>query len=734
MHIKRLLSGSLAALMVASSFNVPVVRAAEDEPTEVVEEAKVDTSGDDDVIVDDVPEVETEKTTEVSEPEEITGLVEETGDESANEEALVVEEDAEEQKVVKAANKLSVTFEVQTLDGVTLPEAPSATELDITEAGTINVPMPTFDAVTGASFDGWYAGETKLELNEGNYSQSITADDETDGKAVTYTAKFKKWSRKVTFNKNTTDTNVTGVPADLDVEYGTDASTILSGKNPTGSPEEKTFLGWGSSADATEPVNPSTLLPDSEEATQIELFAIWKENTSEAIDITGNTFTYSITTDDDKALTYTGSAITPKVVVKNGDDVVGSSNYEVKYFANSDCSGEEATLKDAGTYYAKITAKGTAYTGEKKGVEVKVAKLSLTKGDIKLVAPMGDNTGNEIDGFNLFYDDETKSAEGTNPATVKGVTTKKVIPMVSVIDSEDNVVPITDEQKSFANNNVVSTATTKASVTITFTAEQLKNYQIGDSETATTLTKEFTIKDGKEDVFIDAASENTKATISNTDSKAGKAVKYGKIWHKKVEDDIPAVALNTIQLKIAKTSEAYLPNGDIGDFFDSIKDTNGKDITGQFDFDKELTEDGAKLILTAKEDSNLYEGSYEYSYKFVDEECTEHTWVRKVIPATFEADGAWWYECSACGERATADDRDEIKKQLGLDELTVVSGTIAKLDATKISFWIHNNPDQLHNYSDGFNFNVENGQVNGTALKDFKVNDYGRLFHYQTLS
>ena len=53
MHIKRLLSGSLAALMVASSFNVPVVRAAEDEPTEVVEEAKVDTLGDDDVIVDD---------------------------------------------------------------------------------------------------------------------------------------------------------------------------------------------------------------------------------------------------------------------------------------------------------------------------------------------------------------------------------------------------------------------------------------------------------------------------------------------------------------------------------------------------------------------------------------------------------------------------------------------------------------------------------------------------------
>ena len=90
MHIKRLLSGSLAALMVASSFNVPVVRAAEDEPTKVVEEAKVDTSGDDDDIVDGVSEVETEKTTEVSEPEE-TPVVEEPAVEAASEEVAPVE-------------------------------------------------------------------------------------------------------------------------------------------------------------------------------------------------------------------------------------------------------------------------------------------------------------------------------------------------------------------------------------------------------------------------------------------------------------------------------------------------------------------------------------------------------------------------------------------------------------------------------------------------------------------
>ena len=253
----------------------------------------------------------------------------------------------------------------------------------------------------------------------------------------------------------------------------------------------------------------------------------------------------------------------------------------------------------------------------------------------------------------------------------------------------------------------------------------LKNYKVDDSETATTLTKEFTIKDGKEDVFEDEVSENTKATISNTDSKAGKAVAYGKIYGKKLESEIAPVALNTIQLKIAKTSEAYLPNGNIGDFLDPIKDTNGKDITDQFDFDKELTEDGAKLILTAKEDSNLYEGSYAYSYKFVDEECTEHTWVRKVIPATFEANGAWWYECSACGERAKASNLDEINEQTGKTE-TVVSGTIEKLIASNISFWIHNNPDELNTTNPNYNFHVVNGEVNGTALKDFKVNDYGK--------
>ena len=170
------------------------------------------------------------------------------------------------------------------------------------------------------------------------------------------------------------------------------------------------------------------------------------------------------------------------------------------------------------------------------------------------------------------------------------------------------------------------------------------------------------------------------------------------------------------------------------DFLEPIKDTNGKniDIAGQFDFDKELTKEGAKLTLTAKEDSNLYEGSYEYSYKF-EEECTEHTWVRKVIPATFEADGYAWYECSVCGERAK--DQESIK----VGDKTVLkenfNETIPKLEASTISFWIHNNPDARENKSNSYNFEVVNGEVvekvdnvvvKTTPLKDFEVNDYAK--------
>ncbi|WP_458458712.1 InlB B-repeat-containing protein, partial [Pseudobutyrivibrio sp.] len=494
MHIKRLLSGSLAALMVASSFNVPVVRAAEDEPTEVVEEAKVDTSGDDDVIVDDVPEVETEETTEVSEPEEVTGLVEETSDEGTTEETLVVEEETKEQEVVKGeatgfaegakaivafAEDTDATFPTIDAEGIAIADSKfaiaPATKTGYTFTG-YTVSCDDSD-VTGV-YDAGYV--TLTDANSTRDAQLSTVN-------VTLTAQWSEWTRPVTYDLNyeTTDSAPTGKI----INWSDTVAEVGPATAPTR--EGYTLGGWSTSNSATNGMAGNEIVTAADQESVV-LYAIWTENTSEAIDITGNTFTYSFSATDGEALTYTGKNISPKVVVKNGDDVVDSSNYEVKYFADSDCSGDEATLKNAGTYYAKITAKGTAYTGEKKGVEVKVARLPLTKSDIKLTAPMGSNTGNEIDGFNLFYDEETKSAEGTNPATVKGVTTKKVIPMVSVIDSEDNEVTITDEQKSFANNNVVSTATTKASVTITFTAEQLKNYQIGDSETATTLTKEFT--------------------------------------------------------------------------------------------------------------------------------------------------------------------------------------------------------------------------------------------------
>ncbi|MBE5918970.1 MAG: hypothetical protein E7272_03915, partial [Pseudobutyrivibrio ruminis] len=702
-------------------------------PTEVVEEAKVDTSGDDDVIVDDVPEEETEETTEVSEPEEITGLVEETGDESANEEALVVEEDAEEQKVVKAIaedDDLTVNVTVN-LDGGTIGES-ADTSIAITASGKMGSGDTDVSYATelteglaglvksGYTMKGVYlsSDSDKNLIATEDQKEKFLASDESTSKDVALTVLWAP--NKVNFTYVAGDG--TGDMAAGEVTYeGTKKFPTCSFTAPSGKEFDKWEVdGVKYAAGDTIPEEWFTGTGASDAGINKTLTATWKA-VELKVEFAG------LTAEEDgkfyKDYVY-NTDLEPAVKVSYGStEYTKDVDYTVAY-RKSGAAEDVTHIKEAGTYTVTVAPKAGGTMPE--GTTAKTLELTIRPAKINTVSL-------DAESYKLYYYTKAEvEASTASPKPVRGVTAHEVKPTITFPGTAETLTPRgttasadDDYTVEYANNDKVG----EASVKLTLVNPNYV-FVVGEGETATTadsITKEFSIDEGTETGYNVEPSENTKATISNTESKPGKAVKYGKICGKKVEEDIPAIALNTIQLKIAKTSEAYLPNGKMEDFLEPFKDTKGNaDVIAEFDFDKELTAEGAKLTLTAKEDSNLYEGSYEYSYKFVDEECTEHTWVRKVIPATFEADGAWWYECSACGERATADDRDEIKKQLGLDELTVVSGTIAKLDATKISFWIHNNPDQLHNYSDGFNFNVENGQVNGTALKDFKVNDYGK--------
>lgn len=742
MHIKRLLSGSLAALMVASSFNVPVVNAAAiDEPTEVVEEAN-DALGDDDIIVDDASEEGTEETTEVSEPEEITGLVEETGDESANEETLVVEEDAEEQKVVKVEAETPLTVNVTVnFDGGTIGESTDTSKV-ITVPGTMGTGATDVSYATeltaglaglvkpGYTMKGVYLTSDlgKTLINEDDQKVQFTSEDEEATKDVALTVLWNP--NKVKFTYAAGDGG-TGTMTESEVAYdGTKKFPTCSFTASSGKEFDKWQVdGVTYAAGDAIPEEWFTGTGASDEGIDKTLTATWKA-VELKVEFAG------LTAEEDgkfyKDYVY-NTNLEPTVKVSYGSTEYSvTDDYTVAY-RKSGATADVDHIREAGTYTVTVTP--TAEGGMPTGTTAKTLELTIRPAKLNVLL--------DATSYNLYYYTKEQVEDSTaSPKPVRGVTAHEVKPTITFSGTAETLTPrgktASDEDDytvEYANNDKVG----KASVKLTLVNPNYV-FAVGEGETATTadsLTKEFSIDDGTEaatDGYFEEPSENTKATISNTESKPGKAVKYGKTYGKKVEDDIPAVALNTIQLKIAKTSEAYLPNGNIGAFLDPIKDTNGKDITSEFDFDKELTADGAKLILTANEDSNLYEGSYEYSYKFVDEECTEHTWVRKVIPATFEADGAWWYECSACGERADASDLDAIKEQTGKNE-TKVSGTIDKLDATKISFWIHNNPDARENKSNSYNFEVVNGEVvekvdnvvvKTTPLKDFEVNDYAK--------
>jgi len=278
MHIKRLLSGSLAALMVASSFNVPVVRAAEDEPTEVVEEAKVDTSGDDDVIVDDVPEVETEKTTEVSEPEE-TPVVEEPAVEAASEETTpeVVVEEAGEQEVVGAETDINVAITFDTKDGGTATGG-SSTVTKAADATSIEVTLPTGGVEkTGYTLTGWTTeenGTTPLEVtNENKVEIGVEANAET----ATLYAIWAENQVTVTYDGNNAATGSTGST----VAKYTGSTKFAS--NGFTAPEGKEFAGWAENKSEADPekiytdVAPIPTAWMTSDAAEKTVYAIWKD-------------------------------------------------------------------------------------------------------------------------------------------------------------------------------------------------------------------------------------------------------------------------------------------------------------------------------------------------------------------------------------------------------------------------------------------------------------------------
>ncbi|MBQ6464427.1 MAG: InlB B-repeat-containing protein [Pseudobutyrivibrio sp.] len=682
MHIKRLLSGSLAALMVASSFNVPVVRAAEDEPTEVVEEAKVDTSGDDDVIVDDVPEKETEKTTEVSEPEE-TPVVEEPAAEPSAEAASEESQEGEEDNV-NLDNLLRASL-LRTQNNNLLGDPASKTSLadatvtlsENTKAYTGSNIEPTVSKVevgdpatevTATDYDVeyWTTADTPAKvdqiINVGTYTVKVVAKSASENYEGTATAEFTVTGYTVTFDAGAGEGNIASV---------NNIGGVYTLPQPTGltAPTGTEFAGWS--------VAIGYGTPEVKQA-------------GEEIDVTGTT-TVTATWDTikpdianlDIKLSLEGDSTNKRITSapfnKNGVNVEVSSfsgapagsgitvdDFQVTYYqypAQSDSSKEPVIVEggkmtNIGAYIVRVTPKTASVAkfkaGSQKDIGFTIIPLELKDSDFTL-ATAGGNFGYENGKYVLKYNDTDEDDDNVDNS---GTIAYAVEPKVTI----DGLTENTDFTVTYKNNDKVGTAT--ATITLKNT---VKNY-VGPNGSST-IEKTFEIIDDDGDI---ASPVITKAKVSNSSQTEG-SIKYKNSTTSKVITKV-IPKMDPSKTTVGNTEDLTESNVDTATI-DGLFDANGKKLqkldtsTGKLvdledgDYTVSAVANGSEGVVTVtfKASSNLYEGSYDFKYTFVAD-CTEHSWHKVItkVPDFAGNDGEYEYRCDKCKKVASSNDRIKV--------------------------------------------------------------------------
>lgn len=589
------------------------------------------------------------------------------------------------------------------------------------------------EAVTGWTRDGYtLAGFAE---DEDATSATITNGKVTASTAKTYYAVWTEWEKTITLNTNTKDAS--SITEDETWEAYTDANLVAwasQGLDAVGkskfsapktiadlpthiqAPNGYEFDKWmvAKQGGGYEEATNANLKPSSASDTAITLYASYKKlAASEIVDISADTVT--ITMD---SLTYNGddqidsakvikSAIVASKDIKNYLEVKGDKVYSAYTSAEDNTEADE--VKNAGKYYVIVAPKSgfSRYTGEKK-VEVTVSPRTITADDIIIDKKAGadENTVNREDkedatskvvSFNLFYNESVIPAVEDNPETEadesspkkeKGTVGKAVEPKVEVkfnkaatgdaVLSEDVADNFDIEYKK---NDAVGTASV-----------ELKLKGSATNVTADgTLTKTFTIVDGKEtadDVTswtVAAAADKAKLAAEPT---TGTETGYGPTYSKKFTRTIPAVDISSI-----KTNGSRLEK-DFDDIqIDKIYDTEGKDISSQFEIKSRTAgDDKGTIVVAAKSDAPQYTGEYSFEYSFATKDCEVdgHTYTKHIHKADFNNDGEFWYECDDCGLRPTSASDVE-----GVENDEDLTGTIKHLDKTSVDFWITNGETEV---------------------------------------
>ena len=550
MHIKRLLSGSLAAMMVATSFNVPInVKAAEvpdTEPAAGLEENQELPSSGAEIPVDDDTNVVVEEPAE--EPEVVTpeaevvtpeaeAPVEETTEETPAEE-LVVEEETAEQEVVGATSaKLTLHFEGNgaTLDTTkfadVVGEEASADEGTVTPTATI----PNEDPVReGYVFKGWKLtkkGEASVDDGEVfNKGAAVTADAITEDVTYTLTAQWAVDISKLdielngaalTFNNADQKASVTiksaklnGVALD-ETELGKLNISLHSDADCTSEPltelkNKGEYYAKVSSADAG--YSESKIIPVVVSAKELTAEDVVLSGTGadDGTEATGFNLFYAtaedVASDSEKVEGVTPKQIKPTVTIAG---LTEGTDFEVAYGNNNSTAGGSVkiTLKDAPAA-KNYSVSGTDFTESFKIVDVDESKTANYTTTTRAKVSATESKPGEKTGYGTKYHKkytETIPAVNTSSIKIKGDRSAKTaegVAALSVFDIYDaEGTKLTegsdyevDKKALNASGEVTDTVAdfAKYKITVTFKGDYDGTYEIIDDFAEATETDTFT--------------------------------------------------------------------------------------------------------------------------------------------------------------------------------------------------------------------------------------------------
>ncbi|SFI26372.1 Listeria/Bacterioides repeat-containing protein [Pseudobutyrivibrio sp. OR37] len=688
MHIKRLLSGSLAALMVASSFNVPVVNAAAiDEPTEVVEETADDNSGAGD---DGAGKQEEAGTTTFTFDDDLNGDEGETDivpEETTPDEGQEGDEDSVNLDNLLRANLLGNS--VPTMLGATSISGATVTLSANSAAYTGSDVKPTVtkvevgetpDVVPGSKYDVeyWTTDSTPVKIDEikdvGTYTVKVkAAEGQTDFEGEA-TASFEVTGFAVTFAAGNGGTGSISPVANAGKYILPDSTGLTPNAGFT-------FAGWSVEIGESTPVT-KAVGEEIHVTAATTVTALWTDNRT---DVATMTFVFSKPGSTerikDASVVYgTTDLQIAKAQLADGTVVENpNSLFDIKYKASGSSDAPVALTDEtspfasanAGNYTIVITPKSTAtaYKADsKKEIAFKITPKEITAAEVVLKTEASD-----LLGANYGYD-STKKAYTLkyNPNDPNDDNIDERGTVAYAVEPLKNVGSLAEANYTVAykNNDKVGTATVTITLKDTTTA---KNYAFANG--SKTIEKTFEIIDADE-TFADV--DITKAKVSNKTQTDG-SIKYkdsatNKVTTKVVPKMDPSKTTigNTVDLTESNVGTATI---------DGLFDANGKKLQklntstnklvdlAASDYVVSAVANGSEGIVTvtfkSTEPENtkyLYEGSYDFKYTFVAD-CTEHSWhkvITKVPGIDGTTAGAYEYRCDKCKKVASTNDRIKV--------------------------------------------------------------------------